>query len=191
MTVKPAIICVPALLVLALTACDPGSSPAPSAPAATGADCLPGDWTADLEDLTQQMADFYVERGTADAGLTGTVTGTETMTLGADGAATAQDDATLVFTGTRAGSPLTMTSVRTGGFTSDWALTGDVFAFSNSTDYTYSITTTVAYNGTTTTLPPQDTTAFRDGVEITTTCTGDVLVQKPVDSPFTTTWHRD
>jgi hypothetical protein len=84
-----------------------------------------------------------------------------------------------------------MTTVRTGGFDSEWTLTGDTFLFTNPTDYTYAITTTVEFNGVTTTLPQQDTTDFREGVEITTTCTGDVLVQKPVDSPFTTTWNRD
>ncbi len=191
MTVKPAIVVVPVLLVLALTACDPGGVPGGGTPVLTGLDCVPGEWTADLDDLANQMADYFVEAGSADEGLEGSVTGSENVKIDADGTATASDDATLVFTGTRGGSPYTMTSVRTGGFTSEWAMTGDTFVFRNSTDYTYSITTTVEFNGVTTTLPPQDTTAFRDDVEITTTCTGDVMVQKPVDSPFTTTWNRD
>jgi hypothetical protein len=192
MTVKPAaLICVPAFLVLALTACDPGGTPAPVTPTLTGAECIPGDWTADLDDLANQMAAYFVEKGSADAGLAGSVTGSETATFNADGTAVAQDDATLVFTGTRSGSPLTITTVRSGGFSSDWTLTGDTFIFANFEAPNYAITTTVDYNGTSTTLPTQETTAARDGVEITTSCTGDVLVQKPVDSPFTTTWNRD
>ena len=189
MTVKPALICVPAFLVLALTACDPGS--APVTPALTGHDCIVGDWTADLDDLAVQMAAFYEENGTGED-LTGTVSGDgEHATFNADGTATARDDATIVFTGTRSGSPLTMTSVRTGGFTSDWDLAGQDFLFTNSSDYTYSITTTVEWNGVTTTLPPQDTTAFSDDVAITAICDGDVMTMKPDISPFTTTWNRD
>jgi hypothetical protein len=63
--------------------------------------------------------------------------------------------------------------------------------FANFEAPNYSITTTVDFNGTSTTLPPVETTDARDNVAITTTCSGDVLVQKPEDSPFTTTWNRD
>ncbi|HWH27184.1 MAG TPA: hypothetical protein VNT53_11130 [Pseudolysinimonas sp.] len=185
---------VPAMLLLALAACDPGSTPGSTptaaAPVLTGARCLPGEWTADLDDLATQMAAYFEEKGTGQD-LVGTATGIEHAKFTADRKATATDNATLVFTGTRNGSPLTITTVRAGGFTSDWTLTGHTFMFSNFSAPNYSITTTVDINGTSTTLPTSQTEAARDNVAITTTCTGDVLVQKPEDSPFTTTWHRD
>ncbi|MCU1417260.1 MAG: hypothetical protein JWP32_1434 [Schumannella sp.] len=190
MTVKTALLPVSAILVIALTACTPGGGGSGGSPAAlTGADCIPGDWTADLDDLGGQLAAYFVEKGLGED-LTVAVTGSEEATFTADHTATATDDAVFTFTGSRAGAPMTMTQTHEGGFTSDWKLTGDTFDFQNFDGQHYSITTTVEINGTTTTLPVS-TEDYANDIPITTDCTGDVMTMKPENSPFTTTWHRD
>lgn len=180
-----------AILLLALTACDPaGGTGGPSAAPVTGIDCIPGEWTADLDDLAGQLADFYVSTGFADD-LTGTVTGTEHASLKSDRTSITSDDATFVFTGHRAGKDLTMTQVHAGGFDAAWDFVDGTFDFSDFNAPHYSIQTTVDYDGHTTTLPVNETEGFAEDIPITTECTGDVMTMTPENSPFTTTWNRD
>ncbi|CAN5369460.1 hypothetical protein BH09ACT4_BH09ACT4_18370 [soil metagenome] len=180
-----------ATVLVALTACDPGTvTGGVSAAPATGADCVVGDWTADLEDLTGQLADFFVSTGFGDD-LVGTATGTEHATFNSNRTTTTTDDATFVFTGHREGKELTLTQVHAGGFDSDWDFVDGTFDFSNFDAAHYSINTTVKFDGHTTTLPVSTTEGFAEDIPITTTCDGDVMTMKPENSPFTTTWNRD
>jgi len=197
MTVKPAILFVPALLVVALSGCSPTGTPTtPPAPGAsgastaTGSDCVVGNWTADLDDLAQQLTAYFGSHGIGE-GLTGSlVSGSEKGEFTADGKATATDDAVFRFEGTLHGVPLKLTQTHAGGFTSDWALTGDTFDFTNFDGAHYAITSTIEINGVSNTSAPSET-GFAQDIPITTTCTGDVMTMKPTNSPFTTTWHRD
>jgi hypothetical protein len=184
------LITIPAILLGALTACDadPGVTPE-----STGIDCVAGEWTADLDDIATQMAAFFEANGTGED-LIGTVTGSEQMILvasgGIAGSSTAQDDATFVFTGTRDGTPLTITVVRAGAFIADWGIVDETLMFSDFTSEGYQQTITIERNGVTTTLPPQSSGAFAEDIPITTICSGDVMTMKPDISPFTTTWNR-
>jgi hypothetical protein len=193
MTVKRTLLALPAAatVLVALTACDPGAIPGGvGAAPLTGADCIPGDWTADLDDLAGQLADFFVSTGFGDD-LTGTVTGTEHATFGSDHSATTSDDATFVFTGHREGKELTLTQVHAGGFSSDWDFVDGTFDFSNFDAPHYSITSNVVFDGVSTDLPVSATDGFAEDIPIDTTCEGDVMTMKPENSPFTTTWNRD
>jgi hypothetical protein len=178
------------ILAVTLTACDPGSVPGPvSAAPATGLDCIPGDWTADADDLGQQIAAYFEEKGLGDD-LAVTVSGSEKATLNDDHTATATDDLVFTFTGTKSGEPMTMTQTHAGGFTSNWQYDGSTFDFQDFDGQHYSITTTIEFGGQTTTAPAS-TTDYADDIPITTDCTGDVMTMKPENSPFTTTWNRD
>ena len=177
-----------AALLVVLTACGPGA--VPGATPAAGSDCVVGAWTADLDDLATQLADFFESTGYAHD-LHGTVTGTEHATLNRNHTATTADDATFVFTGHREGKELVLTQVHTGGFNSDWAFVDGTFDFSNFDAAHYSITSTVKFDGHTTTLPVSNTAGFAEDIPIETTCHGDVMTMKPENSPFTTTWNRD
>lgn len=193
MTVKKTLLVLPAAatLLVALTACDPGTvtGGASTAPV-IGSDCVVGDWTADLDDLAGQLADFFVSTGFGDD-LTGTVTGTEHATFNSNKTATTSDDATFVFTGHREGKDLTLTQVHAGGFDSAWDFVEGTFDFSDFNAPHYSITTTVEFDGHTTTLPVSTTDGFAEDIPIDTTCSGDVMTMQPENSPFTTTWNRD
>lgn len=186
---KPLLLLPAAAILLGLTACDPGSgSPTASAPP-VGTECIVGDWSADLDDLAGQLADFYVSTGFADE-LTGSVTGTEEATFGSGHSATTNDNATFVFTGNRAGSPLTMTTVHAGGFQSDWDFADGVLDFTEFEAPHYSITTTVEFEGHTSTLPTSTTEGYAEDIPIDTECSGDVMTMQPENSQFTTTWNR-
>jgi hypothetical protein len=196
MTMKPALVLIAPALVVALAACSPTGSPtSPPAPrsgggSASGSDCVVGNWTADLDDLATQLADYFNSKGVGE-GMTGSVvSGSEKGTFTADGKATANDDAVFTFEGNLGGQHAVLTQTHAGGFTSDWALTGDTFDFTNFDGAHYSITSTIEINGTSTTVPVGES-GFAQDIPITTTCTDDVMTMKPTNSPFTTTWHRD
>ncbi|TAL40927.1 MAG: hypothetical protein EPN91_11955 [Salinibacterium sp.] len=177
-----------ATMLIMLTGCTPGAGT--GAPSATGADCVVGSWTADLDDLATQLADFFTSTGFGDD-LTGTATGTEHATFNSNRTTTTSDDATFVFMGHRAGKELTLTQVHSGGFSSDWDFVDGTFDFSNFDAPHYSITSTVKFDGHTTTLPVSTTEGFAEDIPIETSCHGDIMTMKPENSPFTTTWHRD
>jgi hypothetical protein len=202
---------VPAVLLFALTACtsigtgsgvglggEPGSgSGSGSGEGSTGAEgdtgCVSGDWSADLQDLADQL--LAQMQSTGGPFTSATASGTQELSIDQEGFLGFAND--MVFAMTAAigdGLVMTVTQSHTGSVGADWAWNGDVegsvMVFDNFNDSEYTITNVVDINGTTSDsmIPPPELSA--GNVPITVTCSGDVLTTHPEGSPFTTTWHR-
>jgi hypothetical protein len=198
----------PAVLLFALTACSPpgsgsgvglGSGSGSSDDPASGEGgeqntaCVSGDWSADLQNLADQLLEQMTTAGSPIQSVT--ASGTQELAIdqaGFLGFGNAMSFVTIAALGD--GIVMTMTQTHSGSVGADWAWNGDVdgsvMIFDNFNNADYVITNVVDINGTVADapFPPPDFSA--GNVPLTVTCSGDVLTTHPEGSPFTTTWHR-
>jgi hypothetical protein len=200
-----ALTALPFALLLALTACTPpggtsgsGSGSESSGDEETGGgaptECVSGDWSADLQDLADQML-AQLQSGGSGMFTSATASGSQTLAIDQAGFLGFANDMAFVVTAEIGdGLVMTLTQTHAGGVGADWAWTGDldtnVMVFENFNDSEYVITNVVDINGTASdmTFPPPDMAA--GNVPLTVTCSGDTMTTHPEGSPFTTTWHR-
>jgi hypothetical protein len=198
----------PAVLLFALTACSPpgggpgggtggsGSSDDPGSGGEGGEQntaCVSGDWSADLQNLADQLLEQMTTAGSPIQSVT--ASGTQELSIDEAGFLGFGNAMSFVTIATLSeGLVMTMTQTHAGQVGADWAWNGDVdgsvMIFDNFNDSGYTITNVVDINGTVSdaTIPPPDLSA--GNVPLTVTCSGDVLTTHPEGSPFTTTWHR-
>ncbi|QNO38289.1 hypothetical protein H4J02_04500 [Protaetiibacter sp. SSC-01] len=199
-----------AALALSLAACTPGgtgdpatggsASPDASEPGGSGpalSECVDGDWTADLDDLVQQLAAHFASSGMTV--VSATASGDQELSIAGEGVMGFSADAVLQLA-LDMGNGLTMTVTQhhTGDMAADWAWDGSAEAsdtngtmiFENFDASRYTVENTVDINGQSSesTIPIPDPSAAN--VPMVITCTGDTLTTTPQGVPFTTTWRR-
>ncbi|MEO8263564.1 MAG: hypothetical protein ABI566_13435 [Pseudolysinimonas sp.] len=188
---KIAALSVPAILLIALTACSPGTGDGEIV-GGSPTDCITGTWDADVADLAAQMQAYLIEKGHPI--ISSTASGTQQLALTEDGYAgwAAENLQFVTVFSPSEGITVTTTQTHNGSMRADWGWDSDtVFGFSDITDEGYDVETVSVVNGTSTT--PSDMSVAEGGmsaVPITAQCEGDLLVTKAEGSPFTTTWHR-
>ena len=190
MTAKIAALSVPAILLIALTACSPGTGGGIEGGSPT--ECITGTWNADVDDLASQMEAYLIAKG--DPIISSTASGSQQLALSEDGYAgfSSENLQFVTVSSPSEGIIVTTTQTHNGSMRADWGWDSDtVFGFSNITDEGYEIQTVSDVNGTPT--PVVDTPLDGAGmseVPLTAHCDGDTLVTKAEGSPFTTTWTR-
>jgi len=194
MTVKIALLPVPAILLIALTACSPGTGGGDEGDAIEGGsptDCVTGLWDADTADLGVQLGEYLISKDIAIVSSTGA--GSQQLSLDEQGYAgwAAEGLQFVVVTAPTEGIVVTMTQTHTGTMRSDWGWDSDtVFGFTNITDEGYNVETVADVNGTPTGQTIDLPLGGMSEVPITAECDGDTMITQAQGSPFTTTWHR-
>jgi hypothetical protein len=199
-TVKAALIPVPAILLVALTACSPGGGGggggggSTDAPDPSGGDtaCVTGLWTADTADLAAQIGDYL--SGTGLPISSSTASGQQQLALDEQGyAGMASTDLTFVISAELSdGLTETITQTHNGTFRGNWGWdSGTVLGFSDITDEGYQVENTVDIEGRTVDIPIDIPVTGMTDVPLTVSCSGDTMTTKADQSPFTTTWHRE
>jgi hypothetical protein len=192
MTVKPMLLSVPAILVIALTACSPGTGDAgggtgDGSPTA----CVTGNWDADVANLADQMGEYLLSKGHPIT--SSTASGTQQLSLTEDGyAGWAVESLQFVVAFVPSeGIVVTTTQTHNGSMRADWGWDSDtVFGFSGITDEGLHVETVSDVNGTPT-VPVDMPLDGMSEVPITVaSCDDDTMVTKAAGSPFSTTWHR-
>lgn len=200
-----------AVLSLSLAACTPGvdagdpasgdpASPEASEPGGSGpalSECVDGEWSADLDDLVQQLAAQLASSGMTV--VSATASGTQDLSIAGEGVMGFSSDATFqIALDMGGGLTMTVTQRHTGGMAADWAWDGSAAAsdtngtmvFENFDGSGYDVVNTVDINGQSSeSAIPIPELAAAD-VPMAITCTGDTLKTAPQGVPFTTTWHR-
>ena len=175
------------VLLLSLTACTPHPTPHPHS--LTGASCLPGRWLADLDDLSQQLADTLGDKFDVSGHRN---TGTQEWIFTAGHHLTAINHFTLDVTATTSnGLTVETAQIHDGTLQMTWALRGNELTLTNIDPGDYKVTTTLTVNGgsavsTPVTLPPG--AGFAD--PISTVCRGNGLTVDP-GAGFHTTLTRE
>ncbi len=193
MTVKPMSLCVPAILLIALTACSPGPGGDAGGAAGGGSptECVTGNWDADVANLADQMGDYLLSKGHPITSSTGS--GTQQLSLSEDGyAGWAAESLQLVvaFVPTE-GIVVTTTQTHNGSMRADWGWDSDtVFGFSNITDEGYQIETVSDVNGTPTATFDLPLGGMSEVPITVANCDETTMVTKAAGSPFSTIWHR-
>ncbi|MFT4284648.1 MAG: hypothetical protein QM598_07440 [Protaetiibacter sp.] len=207
-----AALAVPLTLLFALSGCallggDPESRPADGTEEVTDdgsdalgpalTDCVDGSWTADLEDLTAQLAASLTSSGMTITGSSGT--GTMSLTIDGAGSVDFLNDAVLQIDADLGGGlAMTVTQHHVGSAVGQWAWDGSAAAddasghmlFSGMDNSSYTVDNTITVNGESSDAPiPIPSDAITSGMAVG--CTGDTLTTKPDGGPFTTTWYRD
>jgi hypothetical protein len=142
-------------LLASLTACAPHDPGHPHS--LTGASCLPGHWLADLNDLSQQLADTLSEKMNVTAHSS---TGTQEWIFTAGHHLTSINHFTLDVTATTTdGITVETAQNHDGTLQMTWALSGHELTLTDIDPGDYKVTTTITVNGgsavsTPTELPP-------------------------------------
>lgn len=203
-------IALPFLLLLVLSACTPaGGEPDPDGGGATSdpaeegeagpvlSSCVDGDWTADLDDLAQQLGASLA--GTGMNVIAATASGSQEVSIGGEGIIGYASDATYdVAIDMGNGLTMTVTQNHIGTMGADWAWDGSAdpsdtrgtMLFENFDGSGYSIRNTTDINGQSSesTIPLDE--AGYGNVPMLVTCDGDTMTTQAQGAPFTTTWHR-
>ncbi len=181
------VLLISAAVVASLTACTPHVTPHPHS--LTGADCLPGRWTADLADLSQQLADSLADKFDVSAHSS---TGTQEWVFTAGHNLTAINHFTLDVTATTS-TGLTVETAQNhdGTLHMTWALSGHELTLTHIDPGDYKVTTTLTINGgaaqsTPVELPPG--AGFADPIQVV--CIGNGLTIDP-GAGFQTTLTRE
>jgi hypothetical protein len=176
-----------AALLVSLTGCTPPTPPHPHS--LVGATCLPGHWLADLDDLSQQLADSLGDK--YDVTAHGN-TGTQEMIFTAGHGLTVVNHFTLdVTAATEQGITVETAQNHDGTLHMTWALRGRELTLTSIDPGDYQVSTTISVNGqaaqsTPVTLP--DGAGFADPIEAV--CVGHGLTLDP-DTGFHTTLTRE
>lgn len=163
-------------MVISMTACTPHPGPHPHSLVATS--CLPGRWLADLDDLSQQLADSLGDK--YDVTAHGN-TGTQEMIFTAGHGLTVVNHFTLdVTAATDQGITVETAQNHEGTLHMTWALSGHELTLTHIDPGDYQVSTTITVNGqaaqtTPVTLP--DGAGFSD--PIGTVCVGNGLTLDP------------
>jgi hypothetical protein len=165
------------VLLLSLAACtDPPPPPHPHS--LTGAACLPGHWLADLDDLSQQLADSLGDK--FDVTAHGN-TGTQEWIFTAGHHLTAINHFTIDVTATTTdGLTVETAQNHDGTLQMTWALSGHELTLTNIDPGDYKVTTTLTVNGGSAVSSPVELppgAGFAD--PISTVCTGNRLTVDP------------
>jgi len=178
---------------------DGGPTPAPETPLAdpgpqdTG--CLAGTWTADVDDLAQQLATNLAGNGIDVASASGV--GTQQLAFDQEGYMGISVDMTLtIVVDLSDGIVMQIVQHHTGATGADWAwdgsgeeAAGDLL-FSNFSGSDYHVDSAFSINGVSTEQSiPIDLSVLTD-VPMHVECSGDTLLTNQSPSPFTTVWHR-
>ncbi|MBN9607535.1 MAG: hypothetical protein J0G30_13090 [Actinomycetales bacterium] len=203
MPARPAILATGAVLAaLALSACsspggsggDGGGSGGGSSGGSGGgsggatAACLEGTWSADVQDLANQLVSYFQEQGLNAT--EGVGSGTQFATFH-DDTATWDNDLTLSATIDSDGIAITTIQSHQGTVLSTWELDGDEMTFTTWDDTDYKIATSFLINDTPTDMNISAPSGGVSDVPTSVTCEGDVLTVHPTASPFTTTFARN
>ncbi|MES1212932.1 MAG: hypothetical protein ABUT11_05245 [Leifsonia sp.] len=130
-------------LLASLTACTPHDPPHPHS--LTGASCLPGHWTADLDDLSQQLADSLSDK--YDITAHGD-TGTQEWIFTAGHRLTSINHFTLDVTATTSeGLTIETAQNHDGTLHMKWALSGHTLTLTDLDPGDYQVTTTITITG--------------------------------------------
>jgi hypothetical protein len=193
-TSRIALIGVPVILMLGLTACDSGGGGSEDDGEIVGGsptECVTGLWDADVADLATQMGEHLTAKGLPIISSTGS--GSQQLSLDEQGyAGFASTGLQLVITADLENDLiLTVTQTHNGSMRADWGWDSDtVFGFTNITDEGYQVDTVADINGTVTEYPLDIPLGGMSDVPLAVTCEGDTMTTKAEQSPFTTTWHR-
>ena len=197
MNSRALLLVVPVTAVLALAGCSlgGGSGSSGSTAAASGGGsggggstpCELGSWNADLADLATQLG---ANLGTHLHVTSSTATGSQKLTLSADGKLVFDNAMSFDITVDENGLPVEIKQDHTGAVNADYAIAGGELTFSNFDGASYVIHNTMTVNGQSSGADTGLPTAGASNVPMAITCSGDTLTTHPDGSPFTTTWHR-
>lgn len=181
--------------VLEFTELDPSSGPLVTATQAIAsedlAECLVGQWSADLPDLARQLEWAPdIEDTTTEVSSEGTLV----MDIQAGGTIAYGGPFTLI-TDVKddIGTNMRLILEHSGQITSRWSITGDQVALTGTDASFWTVTPMIFVNG----IEFDDPTIFdaiydtavRDG-KMTVSCTADSLITQPQGSSFITQWER-
>jgi hypothetical protein len=182
------VLLISAAMVISLTACTPHPDPHPHSLVA--ASCLPGRWLADLDDLSQQLADTLGDKMNVTAHSN---TGTQEMIFTAGHRLTVINHFTLDVTANLTDQNISVETAQNhdGTLHMTWALHGHDLTLTGIDPGDYKVSTTITVNGqaaqtTPVTLP--DGAGFAD--PIGTVCVGNGLTLDP-NTGFHTTLTRE
>ena len=198
----------PAIVLLALTACTPGSSgsggdggggdgetsgPAPESDGDSGAaGCAPGHvWSADVDDMAAQLHQQYLDTGVPARETT--AVGSQVLDWGADGAIQLDTDYTFtVVADLGDGLVMTMNQHHVGPTTGVLTIDGDLAVPSDFDSSGYQVSTVVDINGTVSEAPLEVPDAgWEEGVDLQiVSCDDTTLKTFAVGGFVTQTWAR-
>lgn len=167
-----------AAALIALSACSPTGSGSTDHPhSLIDADCVPGDWTNDIQTLAQETADALPE----DFDVVGIVSdGTQKYHFTADGNVTIVNDFTIDISVDRDGHTIETAQKHHGTVTATWALDGTEMTMTGVDEGDYTITTTVTVDGqggSGTTTPPGESDSL--GTALDAVCRGNGMTLAP------------
>lgn len=192
-------------VALALAGCSSGggplstSAPEGSAPAGGGAGggssagCIVGTWSADMDDLANQLKAQYDAKSLPVDSVDGT--GSETATFGADGSAVWHSDYTIKVGMKVGGVPMEVDVRHAGDITSHYAYDGATLTFSDYDASADKLTTKVLVNGQAVSNSNMDVPLdnSQGAVPTSVACDGNTLsIQANITaaSPFVIHWAR-
>jgi hypothetical protein len=199
-----AAVAIPALLLLALAGCAPGggggtgddggaetNGPAPDAEGGAAA-CAPGHvWSADIDDMAEQLHQQYLDSGTPVTETT--ATGSQVLDWGADGAIQLDTDYTFtVVADLGEGLVMTMNQHHHGPTTGTLTIDGEVAVASDFDSSGYLVDNAIDINGTASEAPidlPDE--GWGEGVNLEIVSCDDTTLKTFATGGFVTqTWTR-
>lgn len=192
-------------LLLLLAACTTGGLPGGGSSAAPtdeptdsggsgggpgAADCVVGNWSADVDDLAAQLLAFFQENGIPATSTA--ADGFIELRIAGTGDAEIEQDLGITVDADLNGMPLTLVQRHSGAGSGGWSVDADTLTFPDWDRGTLQIEQDVTLGGETFDLPielPDD--AYGDVPLEVQSCAEGEMVTKAEQSPFTTTWLRN
>lgn len=152
------------------------------------ADCVVGDWSADVDDMAAQLLAFYGENG-----LPATETdadGTILLSIAGDGTARVTQDVTIQVDGNLNGAALTIIQHHSGEGSGGWSIDDDSLQFPEWNEGTLVIDQEILLDGQAFDLPIELPESQFGGTLHVDSCGESSMTTSAAGSPFTTTWVR-